>query len=29
MSGLKAQSKAGADPKTLKGIIATIMKTLD
>lgn len=29
MSGLKAQSKAGADVETLKGIIATIMKALD
>lgn len=29
MSGLKVQSKAGADAKTLKGIIAVILKALD
>lgn len=29
MSGLKTQAKAGADAKTLKGIIATIMRALD
>lgn len=29
MSGLKAQSKAGADEMTLKGIIAMIQKALD
>jgi TetR/AcrR family transcriptional repressor of nem operon len=29
MSGLKAQSKAGADEKTLKGIIAMILNALD
>lgn len=29
MSGLKTQAKAGADHKTLKGIVATILKALD
>lgn len=29
MSGLKTQAKAGADAKTLKGIVATVLRALD